>query len=350
MRKRKSRVCWLPVLALMASCVALSFAGEDTPQVRPDSHAPIDVMGDHAHKQGELMLSYRLMHMVMNGLLDDTTRVETTTVLKDFMMAPTTMTMQSHMFGAMFAPHNRVTLMAMTSYLCNFMEMEAAHIHTHGGHDHPVGHHEMSSAGIGDVKAETLVTLFHTPALNMLLNGGISLPTGSIEKNNSTEATILPYPMQLGSGSFELHPGLTVLGYHRDTWSYGGQIRGKFRLNENARGYRLGPSVSATAWGAYRLAAWLSVSGRFSLSHWENIAGSDPELNVNRSPTHRPDLRAGTRVDVTVGCNAMVPNGVLAGQRIAVELRMPVYQNLAGPQLKTDWGVVLGWQYAFRLW
>ena len=32
---------------------------------RPDSHAPIGVMGDHTHKQGEFMMSYRYMFMEM---------------------------------------------------------------------------------------------------------------------------------------------------------------------------------------------------------------------------------------------------------------------------------------------
>jgi len=33
---------------------------------RADSHAPIGVMGDHRHKAGEFMLSYRYMNMQMN--------------------------------------------------------------------------------------------------------------------------------------------------------------------------------------------------------------------------------------------------------------------------------------------
>ena len=36
---------------------------------RPDGHAPISVMGDHLHKKGEFMLSYRFMQMRMEGNL-----------------------------------------------------------------------------------------------------------------------------------------------------------------------------------------------------------------------------------------------------------------------------------------
>ena len=40
------------------------------PSGRPDGHAPIGVMGDHMHKKGEYMMSYRYMTMNMGGLLD----------------------------------------------------------------------------------------------------------------------------------------------------------------------------------------------------------------------------------------------------------------------------------------
>ena len=110
-------------------------------------------MGDHGHKTGEVMLSYGFMAMDMRGLQFGTTTVETAEVLKDFMMAPTTMQMQMHVFGAMFAPHDKLTFMAMANYQFLRMEMEGAHLHKEGHHGHLVGHHEMSSSGVGDVKA-----------------------------------------------------------------------------------------------------------------------------------------------------------------------------------------------------
>jgi len=38
--------------------------------------------------------------------------------------------------------------------------------------------------------------------------------------------------------------------------------------------------------------------------------------------------------------------GWFEGQRIAAEFGAPVYQNLDGPQLQTDWTVTVGWQLA----
>ena len=170
--------------------------GNGLEEPRADSHAPIGVMGDHGHKTGEMMLSYRFMTMDMQGLQFGTATFETPDLLKDFMMVPTQMDMRMHMIGAMFAPHNRVTFMAMTSYQRNIMQMEGAHQHTHGGHRHPVGHHEMSSAGISDTKITVLLTLWKSYHLTFLANLGGSLPTGSIAQTGDDEQ-LLPYPMQL---------------------------------------------------------------------------------------------------------------------------------------------------------
>ena len=290
-------------------------------------------MGDHGHKTREVMLSYRFMAMDMQGLQSGTTPLETTDVLKDFMVTPTQMGMQMHAIGAMFAPHDKLTLMAMVGYQQRNMEMEGAHDHKEGHHEHPIGTHEMSSAGIGDIKLESLLTVWKTDHLNFIGNIGVSLP----------------YPMQLGSGSFAGVPGITFFGYHGN-WSYGSQLRGTFSLHTNTSNYRHGNILMATAWSARRINNWISLGGRFLFSHSGHITGNHPDLNPNMSPSHRPDFRGGTRLDFAVSSNLIVPSGnPLAGQRLAVEFQMPLYQNLTGTQLKNRWRLILGWQYAFRL-
>ena len=341
---------------LKSSCLLLTcylffhvliFIAADTPKSRPDSHAPIGVMGDHGHKTREVMFSYRFMAMDMQGLQSGTTSIETADVLKDFMMAPTAMQMQMHGFGSMFAPHGKLTLMAMANYQLLRMEMEGAHLHKEGHHGHPVGHHEMASSGVGDAKLEALLTLWKRPHSTLLGNIGISLPTGSISKNGA-DGNLLPYPMQLGSGSFEARPGVTLFGYHSN-WSYGSQLRGTFPLHTNSQEYQHGNAATATAWGACRMNNWLSLSGRLLFTHWGDITGGNPELNPLMSPSHRPDWRGGQRLDIAISSNLIVPTGTFAGQRLAVEFQIPLYQNLTGTQLKTTWKIILGWQYAFHL-
>jgi len=70
-------------------------------------------------------------------------------------------------------------------------------------------------------------------------------------------------------------------------------------------------------------------------------------MNLGMVPTLRPEIRGGNRVDVPLGLNYYIPTGALAGHRIAVEMSLPVFQNLSGPQLETDWILTLGWQKSF---
>ena len=76
---------------------------------RPDSHAPIGVMGDHTHNKGEFMFSYRFMHMFMDQNRDGTSNVLASEVLEDFVVTPVKMTTQMHMFGSMYGLNDTVT-------------------------------------------------------------------------------------------------------------------------------------------------------------------------------------------------------------------------------------------------
>ena len=135
----------------------------------------------------------------------------------------------------------------------------------------------------------------------------------------------------------------------RGNWSYGGQMHGVFLLHTNANEYRLGNMLTATTWGARRVNNWISLSARLLFTHKGSITGNHPDLDLNRSPSHRPDFQGSNRLDVAISSNLIVPIGTLAGQRLAIEFMLPVYQNLTGTQLKNTWKLVLGWQYAFRL-
>ncbi len=128
---------------------------------RPDSHAPIGVMGEHMHKKGEGMLSYRAMRMEMDGnrIGSDSVSPETiaTTVPNRFFgrpmqpptlrVVPTRMTMDMHMFGMMYAPTNNLTLMAMVNYI----EKEMDHVTFRGPRGTTRrGTFTTKSEGIGD--------------------------------------------------------------------------------------------------------------------------------------------------------------------------------------------------------
>ena len=63
--------------------------------------------------------------------------------------------------------------------------------------------------------------------------------------------------------------------------------------------------------------------------------------------TADPGRRGGARVDLLAGINLAGTQGVLKGQRVFAEFGMPIYQNLDGPQLETDWLLNIGVQIRF---
>ncbi len=64
-------------------------------------------------------------------------------------------------------------------------------------------------------------------------------------------------------------------------------------------------------------------------------------------PTSRTDLRGGDRIDLLFGLDLTVSEGKLQGNRLAVEVGMPIYQDLNGPQLELDYRLTVGWQLVF---
>ena len=69
-------------------------------------------MGDHMHRAGGWMLSYRYMRMRMKGNRDGTHNLSVDDVLAlpvNYAAVPTDMDMEMHMFGVMYAPTDWVT-------------------------------------------------------------------------------------------------------------------------------------------------------------------------------------------------------------------------------------------------
>lgn len=325
-----------PSLYAMDQSMHAHHSGHD--HARPDSHAPIGVMGDHLMREGEVMLSYRYMRMEMDGNRDGTDRVDVP--LPGYMVSPLAMDMEVHMFGAMYAPDDKLTLMLMLPYTSISM-------------DHRVNMNSKEftteANGIGDVKLTATYGLFAEPGIDFLFNLAVSAPTGSIDEQDRTTGpneVHLPYPMQLGSGTWDFIPGLTFVQTKAD-WSWGAQALYTIRTGSNDNGYTLGNRLEATTWVAKRLAKSTSLSVRIKAMDWDNIDGSDDKLMLPPTavPTADPNLRAGKRVDALVGIN-FVPMA-LTSLRLAAEAGAPIYQSLEGPQLETDLVFTLGAQYTF---
>lgn len=290
------------------------------------------------------MLSYRFMRMQMKGNRDHDQEVSEEDVLgQGFPVTPSRMAMDMHMFGLMYAPVDRVTMMVMLPYL----KLDMSHRVANGLR------FTTRTDGVGDVRAAALVRLFDADDHHVHAQVGFSFPTGSITEQDKTPMSgtgtdRLPYPMQLGSGTYDFLPGLTYTA-HRRFLSWGSQARAEIRMNENHAKYRQGDEYAITAWGGMEIADWVSTTLRFEWQQSFNYRGQDESSSVNPVvvPTADPDRRAGRRLDVLFGVNLIATSGPLSGFRIAIEAGLPAYQHLDGPQLETDWIVTSGVQYAF---
>jgi len=339
----------LKVLAILVIATNIAIAQEDPTansqkwtSARPDGHAPISVMGDHTHHRGEWMFSYKFMNMNMEGLQQGQDNIKSSEVFNSYMVAPKKMTMPMHMLGVMYAPTEKLTLMAMTSVLDN--EMDAS---TKMGMNFTT-----NSSGLGDLKISGLYQLLNKNRQQVHAQLGVSIPTGSIEEKDFTTMSnkmqvILPYPMQLGSGTLD---GLIAINYlaQSDYLSFGTQLKSTLRFGENDRDYRFGNNFTLNSWLAYKVASWLSMSARVEGSLTDEISGNDSSLNPMMIPAANTKNSGAKSITTGVGINSYIPTGSFKNLRFGLEYAFPVYQNVNGIQLEKDETLTLGLQYSFH--
>jgi len=220
----------------------------------------------------------------------------------------------------------------------------------------------MKSSGLADTMVMTKYRLYADdpliPTSQFSLLAGASLPSGSISERNTThplavrQSELLPYGMQLGSGTVDPVLGLLYQG-SKSPWWWGLDATYTGRWYDNSRNYRLG--------NAYRLDAYLmnQISYSFLWQAQVNVAwkgrihGQADEAVTGFSghathgdagspfmtPLWDPANYGGVRTSVTLGVQWQpAPLHILD-----LSVRLPVYQRLNGTQLKDQFGVMFTW-------
>jgi hypothetical protein len=305
----------------------------------------------HTHPAGMWMFNYKFMRMNMRGLRDGTRNVGVEDVIPmegseyGYMMAPTDMTMDMHMFMVMYGITDRLTLMSMANYLRNEMNMLMNMGMGNGNTPEP----PMRNSGLGDTEIRGVYKI------NRYLDGslGLSLPTGDIERELETMGRRyrLPYGMQLGSGTYDLMPAITYTDFSGDArWNWGAQAVYTWRPGKNKNDWSFGDRLEATGWlqrafGPFT--SWL----RLAYIEEGQIKGRDSEiqklLDPNPmvgapSPDADPANYGGRRIGGMLGLSFMYKS-----YSIGVEGGAPLYQDLNGLQLKTTWFLNVGIQGMF---
>ncbi len=324
---------------------------------------PIPLMGTHMHKPGEWMLSYRVMRMRMeenrDGRDDLSSETIATTVANRFAgmpMQPATlrvipekMETDMHMFGVMAGVTDWLTVMAMGTWLEKEM---TSTVFSGGAGTAVLGSSTMKSSGFGDTSLTGLLLLHDDGLHHVHFHAGLSLPTGSITESGEM---LMPsgmrmnmrygYGMQLGTGTFDLLPGLTYTG-NKDRWNWGVQARGRFPMGRNDEGYSVGTQAFVTGWTGYRFGRSLNLSARLQAEKKGRIDGIDSEI-IGPTQGADPDRFGSTKLNAALGFDYGIPSGILKGHHLAAEISAPLYQNLNGPQLKSDWAITIGWRKSF---
>jgi len=158
------------------------------------------------------MISLRSMRMEMDGNRDGTRSMSPADVFAEgYMIAPESMTINMQMLSVMYGVSKDLTVMLMLPWLENEMD----HVLANGAK------FTTRSSGVGDVTFSGLYRLARWGAHQFNLNAGLSMPAGSIDKQDDTPMGAnqhLPYPMQPGSGTRDPVAGADLAGAGRATF------------------------------------------------------------------------------------------------------------------------------------
>ena len=313
---------------------------------------PLNIFGGGIPEPKEFRFKLSQMIMEMGPLRDGTDEISNDDLIgsangTNFPALPTDMQMYMTMIGAAYSFSDDFAVMGMTSYIENTMRMNLRN-----GNDFT-----MTSGGIGDV---TLLAKYRAyaddnmvPTNQVSVLFGLSLPSGSINKkfsnhtNDTFNGSLLPFKMQLGSGTVDPIIGLTYQG-SRDPfwWGFNTQLEG--HIYDNEQGYRRAQELRYDFYAMKQVHDKVVVhaqlngwyEGKFSDEAYDVRvlgAGHNALSTANNlvSPLFDPDNYGGHKLHFGLGVQFQpLPLHVME-----LTASVPIHQDLNGPQLQDNWMV-----------
>lgn len=284
-------------------------------------------------------LWYRYKQVRYEGYLEGTTKLTNAEVLTQYPVLPTVISQEAHIVGMNYRFSNLLDFTFTVPYIYQSTE----HIRRAGA---PF---TLKSEGIGDLALAANYAIYKHGQTAAILTMGVTAPTGSINEKGDTPRgrnTQLPYAMQIGSGTWELHPGLTLtapLGASQ----MGATVDGAIRLGENDRNYSLGDEFSATLWANRKLGSRLQLGTFVRGECWDGIQGQDSDVNPLIAPVADPDTYGGCKVELGGSLRVHWKEDVYDNCYFELGGGVPVYQKLSGPQPKEQWNLTMGLSIGF---
>lgn len=344
---------WLPAAVLVAAPTEAGFETatdaaadaaadgselQDEVSSRSGPPAPLGIRFGEALEDQRFRIAYSFERMKHRGLLVSDGHVSQRDVLNRppnfFDRTPRTLEVTVHTFQLAYAPHPRSTLIIEVPFVLKELEtMDEFGRRT-----------EEQTKGVGDIGFILVVPFIRKGGESSQVHVGFDIPTGSIRRGGSK--TPLPFDSQIGNGTVDVEWGWTYRG-EKDWLAWGAQVVGRHPIGRNGRKYREGSRFETSVWGAATLSAGVSASLRFGWRKQNNTRTQERDFVTDplNDPSDDPKARGGTRLTLSPGLTLEWPR--LGNQRISVEVGIPVYQNLDGPQLEQDWSIKAGWQWGF---
>jgi hypothetical protein len=324
---------------------------------------PLNLIGAGIPEPKEFRVKVSQMYMNMGSLRDGTTDIDTRSLLgmpngNTFAVVPASMDMFMTMIGGAYSFTDNFAAMAMISYKRNHMEMQFNSGLTNMT---GVGGFSMFSEGIGDLKLVTKYRLYSddhlAPTTQFSILAGLSVPTGNIDEAFTRNPVlvqngrILPFKMQMGSGTVDPIIGLTYQGSTDPFW-YGTNVTYTGRWYDNDEGYQQGDEVKVDVYGMYQFHPKVVVQAQLNF-HYEGRYSDEPDAgkingdghvgfnpaNAFLSPLFNPDNYGGTKLSVAAGIQFQ-PFPLHVMELLASK---PVHQDLNGPQLQEDWRIMFSY-------
>ncbi len=355
------------LIYLLSSSYAIAYIGLCCGKC--GGNMPMNIPGGGVPETKEFRFKISPMYMSMDGLLQGTDSVSADSLLGmpvmmgkptgKYMAVPTSMDMAMLNFTTGYSFTDDLFGAVMLMAKDNSMDMQFNSMMQ--GKTKQDGF-TMESSGVADTMLMGKYRLYTDdpliPTSQASLMFGLSLPTGSIDEKNSNHPLmmrkneLLPYGMQLGSGTFDPTIGLLYQG-SSSPWWWGVNTTYTARLYDNDRDYHLGDEFRLDLYGMYQFRHNLLAQVQLNGSSLGKIHGEMDEASSGLSgrvikndpdspymtPLWDPDNYGGSKLLATVGLQWQpAPLHI-----IDFNVGVPIYQNLNGIQLEEKYRVMLTW-------
>lgn len=343
------------LIVLMVTFMFASNSKAGLSCVHCGENMPLNIMGAGIPEPKEFRFKMSGSYMTMDGLTQDGDSIRPEEILGmpapppmlKFMAVPTKMEMKMISASLMYSFTHKLVGGVMLMQNKNSMDMKF-----NGPMSMMFGSgYTMESEGTGDtmVMAKYRFYADHmtAPKSQASVLFGLSLPTGSIDEKNKKHPNpmmtnnLLPYGMQLGSGTYDPSIGLLYQGDVNPIW-WGANLVYTARVEDNKRDYRLGDKATLDIYGMYQLSSEFLLHGQINGKYEDKIDGVMKEgvlESVYMTPLWDTDNYGGREVNLSVGLQYRPkPFNV-----VEVSATKNIYDDSNGIQLENDYSVMVTW-------